>query len=299
MQENINIAEKVELASATPHIQTATEARTKLEAEGIKIARAEIPIGAFSNGPRVRRGPEEKVFLPRKLDKVIILGMGHSLFDWIHECYGEYPLAAEPGTEIWSINYSGFAMHSHVCFNMHDFDGDDNPEHRKIFEGYARMPNLKVVSVKSYDWLPNSYEYPLQEVMEDPYASVPYFTNSTSYLVALAIACRVKELKIYGCDFDYDEKFLDVNRFERGRANMEFWLGRASAYGCLLTIARHSSLLAASTIEQAHRIPFYGYGRHQPEFTLTEQNQPVMTGWVKDVPAVEEALKPGGDIGLG
>lgn len=263
--------------------------------EAQELQRVEIPIGSFSKGPRFRLGDPEKVFMPRKLDKVIILGMGHSLFDWVHECYGEAPIFGHEGVEVWSINYAGFAMHSHVCFNMHDLDSEDNKHHRHIFEAYAKLPHLKVVSIRSYDWLPNSYEYPLQEVMEDPYASVPYFTNSTAYLIALAIACRAKEIRIYGCDFDYDERLLQVNKFERGRANMEFWLGRASAYGCLLTVAQHSTLLAASDIKQHGRIPFYGYGAKQPEFQLTDANHPVMMGFTEAKPEAEKILEPGGE----
>jgi len=263
--------------------------------EQTTITRAEIPIGAFSKGPRFRLGDPDRVMLPKPLKKVIILGMGHSLFDWVHECYGEMQVISEPGVEIWSINYAGFAMHSHVCFNMHDLESEENTAHRTIFEAYAKIPHLKVVSIKSYDWLPNSYEYPLQEIMEDPYSSVPYFTNSTSYLIAYAIACRAKEIRIYGCDFDYDERLLQVNKFERGRANMEFWLGRASAYGCLLTVAQHSTLLAASEIKQSGRIPFYGYGAKQPEFELTDENHPVMMGFVQSQPDAEKILEPGGE----
>lgn len=265
------------------------------EVQEASLQRVEIPIGAFSRGPRHRLGDPSKVFLPHPVEKVIILGMGHSLFDWVHESYGDAPIFAQPGVEVWSVNYSGLLMHCHVCFNMHDLEGDDNPEHRRIFEAYAHMPHVKVVSIKSYDWLPNSYEYPLQEIMEDPYASVPYFTNSTSYLVAMAIACRAKEIKIYGCDFDYDERFLDVNKFERGRANMEFWLGRASAYGCLLTVAQHSTLLAASEIKASGRIPFYGYGKQQPQFQLTDQNLPIMMGFDKPVSAAEAILESGSE----
>lgn len=271
--------------------KTETEAKTPSD---INLERVEIPIGAFSKGPRHRiNATEDRVFKPHPVDTVVILGMGQSLFDWVHDCYGDAPIYAQPGVEIWSINYSGLVMHSNVCFNMHDLEDPSNLEHRKIFEAYALHKNLKVVSTKTYDWLPNSYEYPLQEIMEDPYASVPYFTNSTAYLIAMAIACRAKEIKIYGCDFDYDERFLAVNKFERGRANMEFWLGRASAYGAVLTIGRHSTLLAASTIQEAGRIPFYGYGNTQPQFELTEDHHPIMIGFDKPVPAAEEMLKAG------
>lgn len=274
----------------------------ELKQEEVQVERAQIPIGMFSKGPRLRMGDPARVFMPHPVKRVVILGMGHSLFDWVHECYGEVPLLADPETQIWSINYAGFAMHSHVCFNMHDLESSENTAHRTIFEGYKFLPHVKVVSIKAYDWLPNSYEYPLQEIMEDPYASVPYFTNSTSYLVAMAIACRAKEIRIYGCDFDYDERLLDVPRFERGRANMEFWLGRASAYGCSLTVAAHSSLLGMSEVKHSGRIPFYGYGLKQPQFELTEHNQPLLMGFDDPPPPeAEKILEPGKgpDEGLG
>lgn len=258
-----------------------------------ELQRVQLPLGAFSHGPRIRRGPEERVFKPHPIKKVVILGMGHSLFDWIHECYGEAPVWSEEGTEVWSLNYSGFAMHSHVCFNMHDIDADANPDHRRIFESYKLMPHLKVVSVKSYDWLPNSYEYPLQEVMEDPCSSVPYFTNSTSYLVALALACRATEIRIYGCDFDYDQRLMPSEKFERGRANMEFWLGRATAFGCSLSVAPHSTLLGMSDILHAGRLPFYGYGQGQPQFELQDTSISKLIGFDSPVPAVEKALETG------
>lgn len=235
----------------------------------VEVLRAGIPIGVGVSGPRKRIGPEDKVLKPYPLKKVIILGMGFSMIDFIHQSYGNPSHLGEEGTEIWAINYAGFTFNADVIFNLHDFE---DHAHHEVMKAYAKLPNTKIVSIRSYDWLPNSWEYPLQEILEDPLCGVPYLTNTTAYLIAFAIACRVPEIQIYGCDFDYDEKIVQSadGRYERGRANVEFWIGKAVSFGINVTVAPSGTLLNASVVARSGTIEFYGYGRYKSIFSADE-----------------------------
>jgi hypothetical protein len=233
----------------------------KTDAEGrtLEVQVVALPIGIGSNGPRFRIGPEERVYLPKPVKKVIILGMGFSLWDFIHGAYGNPSHLAEEGTEVWAINYAGFVFRCDLVFNMHDFD---DPVHKEVMSAYTRMPHTKVISIKSYDWMPNSYEYPLQEILEDPMCGAPYLENTTAYMIALAMASRAESILLYGCDFDYDpDVVINVgDKTEKGRSNVEYWLGRATSFGINVQVAQSGTLLNSSTVTKKGRILFYGYG---------------------------------------
>lgn len=234
---------------------------TEEKAIEVNVERAGIPIGAFVNGPRYRIGTEDRVLKPYPLKKVIILGMGMSLWDFIHSSYGNPSHLGEEGTEIWSINYAGFVFQSSLVFNMHDFE---DPTHREVMSAYSKIPATKVVSIRSYDWLSNTYEYPLQEVLEDGMCGVPYIRNTTSYALAFAILCRVPNVEIYGCDFDYDQTLVSTgDHFERGRANLEFWIGKAIAHGINVYVAPSGTLMGAIDVAKSGTIEFYGYGKYK------------------------------------
>lgn len=244
-------------------------------APSVQFVPQSIPIGAFVNGPRHRIGPEDRVLKPKPLKKAIILGMGFSLWDFIHKSYGNPSHLGEEGTEVWSINYAGFVFKSDLIFNIHDFE---DPEHFPIMQHYNKVPDAKVVSIRSYDWLPNSWEYPLHEVLEDGLCGIPYLRNTTAYAMAFAILSRVPQVEIYGCDFDYDEAIVkDLDRFERGRANLEFWIGKAAAYGIDVHVAPSGTLLAASDVAKKQTIEFYGYGRYKSIWEI--ENGVVSPDW--------------------
>lgn len=247
-----------------------------------------VPIGAFVKGPRMRIGPEERVQKPFPLKRVVILGMGFSLWDYIYKAYGEPTDIGEPGVEVWGMNYAGWPFRVDRVFNMHDFEA---PEHAEVMKGYLRIPETSVVSIRSYDWLPNSWEFPLQEVLEDGLCGIPYLKNTTSYAVAFAILCRVQCIDLYGCDFDYDQNIVQTDKFEQGRANLEFWLGKALAYGINVNVAPSGTLLGASSVAKAQTIEFYGYGAYKSEWEIIDGKlSPNWLGFRKE-PKMEDLEK--------
>ena len=250
-------------------------------------------VGEFTSGaPRVRLGVEEKVLKPYPVERVVLLGMGYSLWDYIHQSYGKPP-ARDGKTEVWTLNYAGWVFKSDLCFNMHDFD---DQSHEGIFENYLNYPELRVMSIRSYDRFPNVWEYPMQEVVEDELANGLYFTNSTAYAIAFALACRVKHLEIFGCDFDYNPQIIDTgDRFEKGRACLEYWLGVAQARGMEIGIGAHCTLLNMNNVAEQGRVSFYGYGGYKPLLGY-ENNVGVLTGWEQPSSA-EVILEQGSDLG--
>ena len=246
-----------------------------------EVIRQELPpVGAHSSGPRYRIGPEERVLKPYKLKKAVILGMGFSIVDYIQRSYDQAYIGTEEGTEVWTINYGAFPFRCDLCFNIHDLDNG----HDDRFKAYKLMPDTKVVSVKSYDWLQNSFEYPMQEIMEDHLCGTPYLKNTTSYVLAFALACRVEEIEMYGCDFSYDKEFIghEVDRYEAGRANVEFWLGMLVARGIAVKMAPTCSLMGASQVAREHKISFYGYGQYEPDWEIKDGTM-TFKGFTKQV----------------
>jgi hypothetical protein len=66
-------------------------------------------------------------------------------------------------------------------------------------------------------------KYPLQEVLSE--FKTRYFTNTISYMIALAIYYKVKKLSIYGCDLSFGAPYAQENR------GIEYWIGRALERG--------------------------------------------------------------------
>jgi hypothetical protein len=262
----------------------------------VVIQNQRVPVGIFTHGPRLRAGsPEERVLKPYELDEVTILGMGLSAWDFIHMSYGNPTHFGNPKHQVWTLNYGAYVFRSDLCFNLHDFgDGD---AHGGNFRAYAHVPDTKIVSVRAYDWLPNSYEYPLHEVLEDGMCGVPYLKNTTAYAIAFAILCRVKKINLFGADFDYDPRTVEAGeKFERGRANVEFWLGRATAYGIDVSVAPSSTLLGAAEIAHEKTIRFYGYeDTLRPEWSL-EGNQGRFIGFTKSPSFTEMQAQIVGEV---
>jgi len=91
--------------------------------------------------------------------------------------------------------------------------------------------------------IPMSLKFPLKEILNyfSKYfvdkEAVRYFTNSISYMLALAIMEDFKEIHVYGVDMAVGTEFQEQ------RASCEFWLGVAVGRGIKIHIPEQSDLL--------------------------------------------------------
>jgi hypothetical protein len=189
----------------------------------------------------------------RTSDAVMILGFAPDSLKYA-------PLDAK-GIDIWGLNElymdkPKIAIRATAWFQLH---GYEPPTIRDA----NQVRNLSVLKCPVLMWrkhpnIPNSIEYPLQSVLEefdiygeDMALDQPdirqrvYFTNSISWMIALAIQMGYKEIQIYGVNMAQDQEF------KHQRPSCEFLLGWARGKGIRLYKPPVSDLLLSSFI--------YGY----------------------------------------
>jgi hypothetical protein len=90
-------------------------------------------------------------------------------------------------------------------------------------------------------------------------------------------------ISLFGCDFGY----ADINKAERGRACLEFWVGIACARGVAVQVAADSSLLDSNC---GAEIKLYGYDAYNLSFEQVEAKAAPQVNWsARDVlPSAEE-----------
>lgn len=194
---------------------------------------------------------------PRTLDpwtlsrpKVAIVGFATH---WV-DCNFE-----DPTQEIWCLNEfydvapeqlkKPLAEGRVRWFEIHgregEYDGNPFVHSRKPNEHAPKMAALgvPVYMQKHWDDIPLSVEYPLKE-MQEAFSHQPgspaYFTNSISYMMALALHMGAKEMRIYGVDM------AQGTEYSNQRPSCEYYIGWAKAKGVRLYIPPASDLLKYS-----------------------------------------------------
>lgn len=186
---------------------------------------------------------------------VAILGLGPSVnqyLDLTRRFGGRRALC----DETWGINALGDVFICDRIFHMDDVRIQEIRAGAKPDSNIAQMlkwlrtTNTPVVTSRAHPAYPALEEFPLQEVLSE--FPLGYFNSTAAYAVAYAIHKGAKKISCFGMDFTYD----DVNKAEKGRACVEFWLGMAAVRGIEIAVPRTTSLLDAY-----HPKPqrFYGY----------------------------------------
>ena len=187
--------------------------------------------------------------------KVALIGMGPSITDVFNDTLTQ---EAKLGwvDEVWAINMACNAFRHDVVFWMDDLKEQQKfrPELMLLLNKYGSP----VITSKSYpDIVPNSYDYPIQEVSTVSFSifGAPYFNNGVAMALAYALVLGVREFKIFGCDFTYPNR----NFAESGRACVEAWITLALTRGMSVQLAPHTSLM-----DNVSQTGIYGYAE-QPE----------------------------------
>jgi hypothetical protein len=140
--------------------------------------------------------------------------------------------------EIWGVNeLYKLGKKVDVLFELHDYkflrSKERNPQHLE----WLRAANIPVFMLKHYEDIPQSIEFPIDEVVKvaEPYGD--YFTNSISYMIAFAIMLGVDEIGIWGIDMATDEEY------QHQRPSIEYFVGVAIGRGIKVYIPPQSDLL--------------------------------------------------------
>ena len=160
--------------------------------------------------------------------------------------------------DIWSLNelymeMPDLAERSDGWFQLHGFEphkvrDPDHPERLQLMT----TTNTDVYMWKKHRVVKDATEYPKDEILEmfDPYGEGmcperverrerQYFTNSVSWMIALAIHKGYKEIYMYGVNMAQDQEF------SHQRPSCEFFLGWARGKGIKVHLPIQSDLLMA------------------------------------------------------
>jgi hypothetical protein len=119
-----------------------------------------------------------------------------------------------------------------------------NKEH---MEGLRSM-ECPVYMQEKFEDIPSSVAYPLEQMIRE---FGQYFTNSISYMLALAIHEGFEEIHIYGVDMAW------MGEYSGQRPSCEYFIGIAIGRGIRIHIPDQSDLLKARF--------FYGYGQESED----------------------------------
>jgi protein-L-isoaspartate O-methyltransferase len=217
---------------------------------------------------------------PKRLKHVSIVAMGGSAESYIANIkqLGDRHVYCD---EVWAINAMGGVIQCDLVFHMDDVRvqeiraaarPDTNIAHMLCWLKKTTTPVMTSVPHADY---PATIAYPFEDVVND-LGSV-YFNNTVAYAVAYAIHRKVEKISLFGCDFGY----TNVNKAERGRACVEYWLGVADARGIKLGLPQNTVICDTLVDDSPEDVYAYGYdgvrivyrkedGRHRFAFVPRE-----------------------------
>jgi len=191
---------------------------------------------------------ELKVEKPVKKEKVAIVGFAGSRDQAPYD---------NPEFEIWSVNNLHkfiprtdrvFQIHQRSEWEVNDLHGFPGADHLE----WLKTCGIPVYTIEKYDDVPTSIKFPLDELVEE--FGIPrlktkvkdgYFTNSISFMIALAIYEGFKEIHVYGVDMAV------MSEYNEQRPSCEYYLGIAKGRGIDVYLPTDSDLLKTRYI--------YGY----------------------------------------
>jgi hypothetical protein len=200
--------------------------------------------------------------LPRKIDKLTIVGLGKSVYDWVNYQW----LNFEPEQEIWTINAGATVFRHDIVFDMHSERWIAEMDEATLIRVMRRRSWLKshdkpIYMPKAMPEFPTSVTYPLEDVIQKTGSC--YFSTGIAYMLAMALCCGVKQLMLWGCDFSYDRN--SNSHDEQGRACAEYWVGRLVGAGCHVGSSPGSHFMDGHRRSQGK---IYGYDEPVAPFVL-------------------------------
>lgn len=187
--------------------------------------------------------PKKPRKVRKKTRKVAIVGKAPSSRDLAP--YGD------KSWEIWGLG----DLWRHIprwdrWFEMHDTEAGKQrwqPDHIEFLKNcknlYVAHPHVD---------LPNAHAYPKDEILKKFF---PYFNNTVSWMIALALHEGVTDLALWGVDMAQSDPATGANgEYEHQRPSCEFFVGVAAGMGVKVTIPEQCDLLKTPRL--------YGFETH-------------------------------------
>lgn len=144
---------------------------------------------------------------------------------WLH-------LADKPWTRWFEPHTIEFDGTNFIRRGSYEFRGQSVNEY---MAGLAKLP-CPVYMQRTWPQVPNSALYPIKEVTQK---LGRYFTNTISYMIAVAILERFDEMHIYGVDMAQ----VEGGEYARQRPSCEYFIGMAVGMGIKVVIPDEADIL--------------------------------------------------------
>lgn len=186
---------------------------------------------------------------------------------------------ADESFEVWGVNN----LYPHIpratrWFEIHEITKDGDTYLRrgdKAFRGqpvndylkemgaWAQKNNCPVYMQQAWDMVPTATVYPLAEVLG---TFGGYFTNTVSYMIALAIHEGFEEIHVYGVDMAVDSEY------HHQRPSCEYFLGVAVGRGIKIHVPAEADLLKTRFL----------YGFQEPQKSAWDKKLKMMTQTISE-----------------
>lgn len=185
--------------------------------------------------------------------KVAILGLGPSMATYLQEGLSNSELPRNPD-EVWTVNMGARRLQHDLAFCMHDMRNSmvRNPAEYNFYKSYKR-PFITCYEIPDFK---GSIAYPIEAILRK--FGFFWFSNGIAYIIAYAIWVGVKELYLYGLDYDHPNT---GNATEPGKDVCTAWTVLAMGMGITVTICPDSSLMNQ---RDNPFVKYYGYTDPHP-----------------------------------
>lgn len=156
----------------------------------------------------------------------------------------------DEGWEIWTCGgIYGVAPRIDRHFEIHDKmetckgwgDATEEAAQREVYWKWIADQGGKCVLKEVLPETPNATRFPIEalcEMFQDK-----YFTNTISYMIALAIAEGATEIGLWGIDMALSSSEEESDEYGRQRPSVEFYLGVATGMGIPVHLPPETTLL--------------------------------------------------------
>lgn len=199
------------------------------------------PVASGNGHQTANLAADNRAPIPQRIhDRVAIVGFADG-----HRHLAPFD---EPGIELWGLNRLHQVLPDRRFdrwFEIHGLEEyyADDEQHRTFLRNFPGPVYLRPQDMGvARDWgITNATPYPVERILA---AFPPYFNNTVSWLLALAIAMEYHELHVYGVDMAQDT--LLQAEYSQQRPSCEFFLGLAAGRGMRIVKPPGSDLLISS-----------------------------------------------------